>query len=332
MTKINVYVLRTAALAARESNVLKLETLLKSDPGFSVVRISANDPADIATLAAGTVDTRADGGPDVLDAFRELIRPLHANQLSNALKHLAALRIISETGADDEEHVVVEDDVLFHEDVATMLREVVAARPAEADALFLGLPNTRSGTPDAIVFDPLSAVFKMLPCCDSYLIRKAAAAKLAGAYLPIRLPANLQLSHLCAKLGVRVFLSSPNVFVDGSKIGVFTSSIESNNSLTWNPEYVRLRALLPPDVALPAMTIEQQAAFQSGLDAIHFRAHPDIRHLAARYFTMVGRYDDARREYEQAFETFVADGCVFGPNCRFMKDYVSIFRHVQPDP
>jgi hypothetical protein len=329
-----VYVVRSSALAVREDNVRKLESLLAAgSPGFpgvrfTVTRVTAYDPGEITSdLIKNVVDVTA--ASELPEAFRALAKPMHVNQLSNNLKHFAALRMALDAAAanPDAAFLVVEDDVLFNDDVATMLLQTLAAaaekQPAY-DLIFLGLPSTVAGTPQDVRFEPSKRVFNILPCCDSYLVSPACLERLTKAYLPVRFPTNVQLSYLADKLLLTSLATTPSVFIDGSKLGVFMSSIEQNNALVWNPQYNEIRRLLD---AKQGFSMEE---FKRLLASAHFKEHPDFQYLAARALVAQGDYANAEKAFARAFDTYVAEKCVFGPECQFMKDYVQVFRHLQP--
>lgn len=343
MDRVYVYILRTASLVAREPNVAKLESLLaagsKDHPGttFAVQRVTAQDPSEITQeLVRALVDVSP--STEIPENFRAMVKPLHVNQLSNALKHLTALRMIVENAKKEPAaaHVVVEDDVLFNDDVAPMLLRTLEAaakgpETADYDLVFLGLPTTAAGTPQDVRFEPCQRVFTVLPCCDSYVIRPAAAEKLLRAFLPVRFATHVHLSQLLAKQqpALKALSATPNAFIDGSKLGVFMSSLEQNNALLWNPQYNAVRRLLDA-AGSSEPSAEARAEIESLLEAAHFKEHPDFLYLAARARVICGDHAGAEQAFTRAFDVYVAERCVFGPESQFMKDYVRVFRNLQP--
>ena len=326
---IYIYVLRSTALVAREANVATLQRLCAASTlPIAVAIVTSQEPGEMSMDLIKAV-VNIDATPDIPEAYRNLLKPMHVNQLSNNMKHFSALRMVVENAklAPAATHVILEDDVLFNDDAITMLNSTVLAAPKGFDLLFLGLPSTKSGTPKEISFEKAVDVFKTLPCCDSYVVTPAAAATLIAAYLPVRLPTQLQLSYLFQKLDLKVFICSPNVFIDGSKLGVFMSAIEQNNQLIWNPQYNQIRSLL---YAPSKHTAAERADVDTLLKSAHFKDHPDFRYLTATSHIIAKRYEEARVELDRAFDIYVAEKCVFGPECQFMKDYVQLFKFLQP--
>jgi len=80
--------------------------------------------------------------------------------------------------------------------------------------------------------------------CDSYLAGPLAAACLSGGFLPVRFRANVHISYLAKSLGVNLVLFPTNAFCDGSKVGAYASTLNVNNRLLLNGEYMAARGLL----------------------------------------------------------------------------------------
>jgi len=337
--EIHGYVIHSPALTVREPNVKKLQEL-----GFDRVNlVTSNEPADITADIVKTL-VNVQPLPEMQPLFQALLRPLHVNQLSNALKHLTALRMIVESsrgvesstrgvesstrGQDsDSWHVVVEDDVLSGNEAMETLRATLKEAPSDADMVFLGLPTTKSGSPEQRVFEEVPAIFKLLPCCDSYAVKATLAAKLLDAFLPIKYPTQVQLSFLIESMNLKAYACSPNVFVDGTKIGAFISSIEQNNMLIWNPQYNEVRRAVVRSDGEP--TQEDLEKAQAILDEAHFKEHPDFKYLSSLVLLKAGKIKEARAAFDATFEAYVNEKCVMGPDCQFMKDYVQIFKHFQ---
>lgn len=345
-----VYILRSLALTAREDNVAKLTALFnknaKVQANVNVTLVTSQEPAQMnADLIKAIVNIEKSDAVPL--PFQTLLKPMHVNQLSNNLKHFTALRMIVEntvkttntSAASSRElggatpiHVILEDDVLFNDAAVDMLLATLEAAPADYDMIFLGLPSTKNSAPDgAVSFEKVDGVFKVLPCCDSYVVSAKAAEKLVAAYLPVRFPTQIQLSYAMSCTNMVAYMCSPNVFIDGSKLGVYMSSIEQNNQLIWNPQYNQIRALLAPKDKTPEKAREDLLSVDALLSKAHFKEHPDFRYLSATAHVLSGRYEDARKDFDRAFEVYVAEKCVFGPDCQFMKDYVDVYRHLQVD-
>jgi hypothetical protein len=265
--------------------------------------------------------------------MRALVHPLHIRVLSNALKHhqaildVAAASAAASTSASTVSwSLIVEDDAVFNDDqIIDTLRMVVRDAPQDADIVFLGLPSKRAGGNQVAVFDDVSVMVKtqVIPACESYLISAAAAARIADAYLPVRFATNMQLTHLIRSGVIKsAYVAVPNAFVDGSKIGVFTSSLNPNNQLVWSQPYC-------------AMSLHMQnrdtAGFKDVWDAqsVSFKAHPDAMVLFADWHMMCDRPRDAESVYAAAIEQYDANRCIVGASSLFMKRYMAVYADIQ---
>jgi hypothetical protein len=260
-----------------------------------------------------------------------LSTPLHVRAISNALKHREALQAIAkgyESSSGQRFALVVEDDALFIEaQMMDVVKRAVAHAPENADIIFLGLPSKRPVPPvvdaNSMEFDDVIDMVstEVLPACDSYLVACSAADRIASGFLPIRFGTNVQWTFL-VRTGIvrKAYIAVPNAFVDGSKLGVFTSSIATNNLLIWNQGYCQLMTMMMQgDVSgFEALWNEQTAMMQN---------HPDALVLLADFYARTGRAEEARDTYDKALKRFEAEGCVVNNTSEFMKRYMSSYQN-----
>jgi GR25 family glycosyltransferase involved in LPS biosynthesis len=262
-------------------------------------------------------------------AMSQLARPLHVRSISNTLKHHEAILEIAKNyeSSGAKYALVVEDDAVFSEEqMLDAVTRAIKNAPADAELIFMGLPSKRSA--DSIVesgkaeYDDVSELIatQVLPACDSYLIACSAADRIASGFLPVRFSTNIQWTYLIRSGVVRkAYIAVPNAFVDGSKLGVFPSSISTNNQLIWNPGYCQLMSMVAQkDVAgFEALWNKQTAMLQN---------HPDALVLLGDYYLISGREKDAEIAYERALKTYEAEGCLVNNTSEFMKRYMSVYR------
>jgi hypothetical protein len=276
-------------------------------------------------------------------SMRALLRSLHLRQISNALKHVLALRKIAaagaESGAAPRFALVLEDDAAFGDTMPEALARAARDAPADADIVFLGLPSGRAAAPGfaspALFDDPL-AVFgsHALPACESYLVTPAGAARIAAGFMPIRFATPTQLTYLARGGLFRAYVAVPNAFVDSSKLGVVVSSVETNNQLLWNQPYCRADALVrgnapPADVPCePPLPPGTEPTYQAVYDALWeqqpFKTHPDVLVLHAEHLARTGRVDEALDAFARALQAFEAGGCVVNSTSAFLARYMAL--------
>jgi hypothetical protein len=358
--KLAVYVIHGKKLAGRQTGIDKLRQTLSSSEGASssttggssgtchIDRFEIVDDVEPEGLQnfADSVDKIADvSSRDLVPPFDKLSAPIHVNQLSNAMNHLAALRRIEKAAVTDPDlvYLVLEDDVLYNEETVTgWLARTLSEAPRNWDVVFLGLPSTIKQTDEEVRFQRTDEVFKVLPACDSYLITGSMATRLVKRFLPVRFSTNVHLSWLFEQVGgtqvggtqVNAYVVSHNVFLDGSKLGAYTSSLNVNNRLSWNPWYIRLGTMVQKQ---NAVEVTRDAGIRANLEreiddlfqSMHFKTHPDILYMYALSLVRRGSFEAARAYMEDAYKMYVGNGCIINRSSEFLNAYCDLFRHLQ---
>jgi hypothetical protein len=295
-----------------------------------VEQIDNFEPDDVQRLLAvpqqqPLVDVDASHVDD--EGMRPAVRNLHVRQISNSLKHVLALR---KAGALDAAGggfaLVLEDDAAFGDTAHEAIARAVRDAPPDADLIFLGLPSARTpgaGMASPALFDNPLDVFRnhVFPCCESYLVKPAAAARIAAAYMPIRFPTACQLTYLARRRVFQPYAVVPNAFVDASKLGLTPSSLDANNQLLWNQAYCRCDVLVRQPGYDPL-------AYEELWQQQPFKDHPDVLALHAQHLEATGKLDDAQAACARALELYERHGCLL-VGSEFLKRYMALFGRKQ---
>ena len=302
-----------------------------------VERVETDEPEDVrAKLAVAPqgslVDLEAKNLAD--EQMRPLVRGLHLRQVSNALKHLSAIRRVASTAAASggaRFALVLEDDALFGEQMPEAVARACEDAPADADVVFLGLPSTRKppGPGEPSAFDDPLELFggQPFPACESYLITPAGAAKLSAAYLPIRFATNGHLTYLFRAKVAKAYVAVPNAFVDGSKVGVMTSSLNANNQLLWNNPYCRAEAAVRRRPYGP----DDRAQFEAAWKDQMFKEHPDSLVLHADHLAATGKSGEAASAYAKALDSYGQMGSIVNNTSDWLRRYMNLHAELQQD-
>jgi hypothetical protein len=327
----SVYVLVSQEVSSARKQILSVieQNLPKLAVSGKVERVDGFEPAAVRTLIGevqGLVDVDPKNLPE--ENLRPLVRPLHLRHVSNGLKHQEALKRIASTSSGTERFsLILEDDVLFGEGMALALAKAAATAPQDAEVVFLGLPSTRQEPPKSgeMAFDDPMEIFKnhVLPSCDSYLITAAGAAKLAEGFAPLRFSAAGQLTYLLRKGIVKSYLSVPNAFVDGSKVGVVTSSLETNNQLLWNNAFCQMDAIVRRTPG--EYTEEAKSKFKAQWETNPFKENPDALVLLADHQVREGNVKEAQETYAKAMAAYEKDGCIVNQGSEWIRKYMGTF-------
>ena len=292
-----------------------------------VANVEAFDPAGIdVTTIQKTVSYQPYPEGHPMQKYNAFTKNLHVHQLSNSLKHLKALEVIMNDCPDGSLNLVLEDDVSFDPNQICGILDKAMKLYETGSMLFLGLPNNRQNVQEMVSI-PTKELFEIIPYNDSYLIDKATATTIANAWLPIKYLTNIQFTHVAEKAGVRTMQTIPNVFVDGSKIGMFTSSINPNNILMFNHDYMQLRELAMKEEEL---TEDEK---NKGLKLIEapISQHPDFMYITGLFHQKIGEYEKALKIYENTHEMYKRNMCIINHESQFLKDYIKIHKHFQEE-
>ena len=343
MRRLNVYFIHAQWLKDRERVVQELRKLLtkytfNSLKGIKIRVVTQHDPNDINgdTIAKHINYSPIQPTPDQdpqdpknLTFYNMFLKNLHVFQLSNALKHYSALQDIANDSAEDDINMIIEDDVLYEDKVCMYLERLMDVLPTEHEVVFLGLPSNDQNARDKkdIKMKNTKEVFRVFPYNDAYIVSKTTAAKLVENYLPIKFVTNVQLSYVFDKAGINSQLISPNIFMDGSKFGVFLSTMNTNNQLLFNNEYMFARTVVMNEKSTPEEKNQLEQLFQKS----PLNGHPDFLVVKALHKLKQKEYTEAHELYESALKIYTANSCIINHECQFLKEYIGSYKFIQ-DP
>jgi GR25 family glycosyltransferase involved in LPS biosynthesis len=339
--KLNIYFIHAAGLKDRERTIQELQKQVqkyhfKNVKTVKVKVITEFDPnqipGDFIQRAVSYVpikeedDLKEENKTMTVTFYNQFLKNMHLFQLSNALKHYKALEYIANSG-DDEISIVLEDDVVYEEKVCLLLEKLIGNLPSDYDMIWLGLPgNQEIKDRNVIKYQNTSEVFRVLPYTDSYLISKKAAKKLYDEFLPIKFVGNIHFSYLLEKLHFKTVICAPNIFADASKIGIFLSTLNPNNALVFNGDYMRLKQTIAKEGDLTAEEITQ---LDDMISKSMVQNNPDFMYVKAQYLVKQKKYKEAEKVYEDALNIYTANNCIVNHESHFLKDYIRLYKHMQ---
>lgn len=245
---INIYIITSDNLKLRFNNlnqqIGKLKEILENcnfnfnfhqinNPSNSEIEKNLDKYKEIVVLKKDEIED---------DDFKNQVTPINTCQISNIAKHLKAYELIK--NSDDKYHFIIEDDIIiideFINNIKTLFNKI---KTTEYDLIFTGIAINKDGDLNLI---NSHNYFKVLISKCSYFISKDCSIKLIEFLAKFRFPMKLSLSYFIwqNKETIKSFVSNKNLFFEGSKIGIFTSSINNNNFLYQNGEFVKLTQLI----------------------------------------------------------------------------------------
>jgi GR25 family glycosyltransferase involved in LPS biosynthesis len=334
--RLNVYFIHAAWLKDRERIISEFQKLtskytFKNIKGVKIRTITDYDPMTIdSSVISRTVQYSpipAEEGQ--LTIYNNFLKNMHVFQLSNTLKFYKVFEEIAQHSSDDDLHLILEDDVLFEDKICMTIEKQIADLPSNFDLVFLGFPtNLDANTKNNTKYQPTKDVFPMFPYCDSFFVSKNAAKKIFDNYLPIRFTNNIQLSYVCEKIGLKSVLAIPNIFMDGSKFGVFLGTLTPSNQLMFNPDYMKIRGLLSKE----SLAEEDINSIESTYNNCIAKNHPDMMHVYAVFLAKINKLDESKKVFESALQIFQNNNCIVNHESQFLKDYIRLHRETQEIP
>jgi hypothetical protein len=314
MKSLNIYFIHAAWLKDREINIQKFKKIIldykfKNVSKINIKIIEQYDPNDIVNQdISKLVEYVRLEGP--FEKYNQFLKNLHLFQVSNSLKHYKALQLIKENSQDDDINLILEDDILYEDNIALSLDRLI--KNIKHDILFTGFPTNLHMKDHQ--FQNTKEIFPNgLPYNDSYIVTKEIATKLADNYLPIKFINNIHLTYLLEKISTEPYLSIPNLFINGSMFGTHLSVLTSNNILLFNNEYMNAKT------NLDTYDFTKETPLNN---------HPEWMYLRALRYVKDKKYDKAIELYKKALEIYKLNNCIINNECQFLKDYTRVFKYI----
>lgn len=282
---INIYIITSDHLKLRFANlnsqIGKLKEIFdNSNMTYNFHQI--NNPS------SGDIEKNLDKFKDIVslkkeeiddDDFKNQIIPINTCQLSNINKHLKAYELIK--NSNDKYHFIIEDDIIVIDEFISNIKLFLSKlNEIDYDLLFTGIAINQS---DEFKVINSYNYFKVLISKCSYFVSKDCAVKLIDYHNKIRFPMKLSLSYFIWKNkdDIKSYICNKNLFFEGSKIGLFPSSINNNNFLYQNGEFVKLTQLIGDNEYIPNEIIKKAEEIYNSAG----KANPDFLHtLGLAYY------------------------------------------------
>lgn len=320
--KFKVYIIHDTNLESRKLNVEHLVSSLselKNVHSVTIVKEYDSKSINYSSIKNLIRTKKPEHKDGVEELFEKFQKPLVISNISNYLKHFSALEKISKS---DMPGLIIEDDVITSE---SMKDELEKFENLPHECLFFGQPFKN------IPKDRFSEMrnyhdMALLPSCESYLISQRAAKKIIEKdFIPIAYQTNIGLSVAINRNSIPCYKMYPNIFVDGSKTGKFTSSINPNNVLTFNSKYNILYSLIQEPVI-------DENKFNEEFERTENNTSPDLIYLKGLCLLKCNKIKESKEKFDEAFDKYCDDNCQLNKTSSFMANYLKFFKVLQPLP
>lgn len=263
------------------------------------------------------------------EQFNNSINVLNVHQISNLEKHRVILAAIAAiTNRQDELHFIIEDDVLVGEDyvhnIKTLFQALREDKLTEWDILFTGQADMEKNA--AIALRDSRTNYKFLLCKSSYFIRPATAKGLAE-YLEVY---KYTLKNAISKFvwdnkQVRSCVINKHTFLEGSKMGLFTTAVNNSNFLYQNSQFVALAKITTNEQITDEMLKEAEQIYKS----LEKFENPDILHTMGVIYYKRKDYDNAKRYMTDACEKMQSGFGYISKSSEILNNAINIYQYDQ---
>lgn len=326
MPKFHLYVIHTANLVHRQSRLhgtIQSIREMASARGYEFRSILVLTP-DVSALHAKIPELSArikydkTGYPD-LDS---MLSVLNMEQLSNFEKHREAWRRIQREVTDPNDVcMVIEDDAFIIPEFSKNLQAFIA-KPYQDAWDFYSL---------SISIQSDKRVMKILECMGNlaskcaYAVRPSVVQKLLDETEIIRFTMRNQLSYIFRKReDIMAMVSNEQCIMEGTKLGIYTSSIHPNNLLSFNKEFMELFQIAQSES--PSLELASRI-----FDQVKHIGNPDVMHIYGVILFKCGRVKEASQVLSVAIDQMQKQHGLMNNQSDLLNNSINMYEHMQWD-
>ncbi len=306
----------------------KLKVLLdKSGFKYNFIQINNPSSSDIEQNIDKYKD-RVDLNKDAIEDndFKGLINPLNTNQLSNFQKQIRALEMIK--NSKNKYNYIIEDDfIIIDEFTDNFLIFLEKIKTLDYDLLFTSIAVNENSNEFKFLnsFD----FFKVLIAKSSYFISNNCAEKLIDYFGKIRFNYKINLSYYIYqnKDTIKSFIFNKNILFEGSKIGLFTTSVNNNNFLYQNGEYVKLTQLVGNNEFIDDETVKKAEEIYNNSG----KNNPDFQHTMGLIYYKNKNYKKAKDILIDAVNNIKKNDGLITPQNETLNNCINMHQFEQSD-
>lgn len=291
-----LYVLHSPKLVLRHQRLQEVIHLVRDVVGessreFRLIMITKHEPAQLQNDLE-EINKKVKYEKVGIEEFDKSISMLCIEELSTYFKHRDVWSRVAESSSEDM-HLVIEDDTLLLSNPKEVLKEILNIAPSSYDFLSLSMSKENAETME---LTNIRDSVMILPSKNAYILSKRCAKVLHAQSETISFNMRHQMSYILHK-NPSLILRYPNkrVFLEGSKVGMYMSSIHTNNILIYNKEYMDMLRMMGEevmDVRKVRDTYKTVAHLQNG----------DIAHLYGVLLYKCGEIKEAQEILLDAIE------------------------------
>lgn len=340
MPSLHLYVIHTGHMVHRQPRLHGTiqtirETAAQKGYTFRSILVVNPDPSALQSKVQQLSDrVKYDKtGYAELDAASSV---LNLEEISNYEKHREVWRRIQKeivvpgtaTTANDLV-IVMEDDAIFIPEFIKHFEAFLEnPRIANWDAYLLSVAT--SAASDGRLM-PVAEVMQTIPSKCAYALRPTAnvVQTLLDETETIRFSMRVQLSYIFQKRrsDLRAVISSRQCIMEGSKVGIYPSTMHSNNLLIFNQEYMELFRILQA----PSHTETTATNATLLYNRVKHIQSPDLLHIYGVVMFKCGKVKEAADHLLQAIEWTQQQHGLLSPQSELLNNLINMHEHMQWD-
>ena len=328
---INIYIISTEELKNRITNINNVVAIFKNLCAKNNIQAFINL---ISEPSSSTVDKNISVFNSRVDysafkdnnEYNEYITMLNSCQISNYEKHRELYKIIKDK--DDEGlHLIIEDDMLisnsYINNIDEMIKDLTKKDNCDLwDILFLSL-NTVNNSDNFINF---RTVYNKLITKSCYFVKPKICNKLYEESKTFK----LQIKYFISKYiednnDLNVYFYNKNTLIEGTKIGIYPSSVNSVNYLYFNNEYIGLLKIYNMDV-ITDDDIAEACRLYKIVENIN---SSDIINIMGMIYNKHKNYKEAKKYFIKALDVHKKNYGYLQKNSNILNNCITIFQHDQ---
>jgi GR25 family glycosyltransferase involved in LPS biosynthesis len=333
MKTINIYLVHTPALTKRlqyMNTTIDILKKLTDSLEFKTNIVTVKEPLkdyieDNIEAYNKKVKYEKDNSPTADNQFNDAIQTLNVPQICNIEKHRS---IYNNIKTDNDIHFVIEDDVLLGEDYIENIKELFIAIKnnslGEWDILFTCVADVDKSA--NISLKDSRQTFKMLLSKSSYFIKQDTAKKLYE-YLDVY-KYNLKTGiskFIWDNKNIKSYVLNKHTFIEGSKFGLFTSSVNNTNFLFQNSHFVELAKIVANDNITDAMLKDAENLYKN----INKLDNPDILHTMGVLYFKRNDIENAKKYMTDACNKLKENNGYVSKSSDILNNAINIYQYEQ---
>lgn len=334
MNKLNLFAVHSDYLKNRAkylNSTLDILQKLGKEEGFVVQIHVIKDPTrefieqNIETFNK-RVQYEKEEGSKADEQFNNSIIPLNTSQISNIEKHRLIYRAIEKNFPNDL-NLIIEDDVLIGDEYINNIKAIFRKLKSDQEWDIIFTCVAQVNEKKFIEFQDSRDQYKLLISKSSYFVKGSLAKKLHDYLETFKYNLKVGISkYIWDNSSVKSYVLNQHTFLEGSKFGIFTTSVNHNNFLFQNGNFLQLAKKSVAE----NFSEEDMKEIHNIHKQLENLKNPDISHTMGLIYFKQNKYEKAKEYMLQACKELEDGFGNISKNNEILNNAINIFQYEQP--